>query len=88
MGYFDGGRYRYEGGGKGSRWKMIDKSNNRVIKTMAFKEAKVRFAKAYDNKLILKVMRRQDMHGKDGRKVAKGLVKAYRLGKVNADALY
>lgn len=88
MGYFDTGRYKYVGGGKGSRWKMIDKSDGRVIKTVTFKQAKARFRKAYDNKLILKVMRRQGMKGKDGRKVAKGLVKAYRLGIVNADALY
>ena len=88
MGYFDDGRWRYEGGGKGSRWKMIDKSDGRVVKTLTFKQSKERFRKAYDRKLVNKVMRRQGMKGKDGRKVAKGLVKAYRLGKINADALY
>lgn len=49
---------------------------------------KPRFRKAYDSALIKKVMRRQGMKGKDGRKVATGLVRAYRLGIVNADALY
>ncbi len=88
MGSFESGRWRYEGGGKGSKWKMIDKSSGKLIKTITFKQARSRFRKAYDNKLILKVMRRQGMKGKDGRKVAKGLVKAYRLGKINADALY
>lgn len=88
MGYFESGRWRYEGGGKGSRWKMIDKSTGKVIKTLTFKQSKARFRKAYENKLINKVMRRQGMKGKDGRKVAKGLVKAYRLGIINADALY
>lgn len=88
MGTFDSGRWRYEGGGKGARWKMIDKHSGRVVKIIPFREAKSRFRRAYDNKLTLKVMRRQGLVGKDGRKVAKGLVKAYRLGKVDADALY
>lgn len=88
MGSFVSGRYRYEGGGRGSRWKMYDQHDDRHIKTLTFREAKARFRKAYDNKLVLKVMRRQGLRGKDGRKVAKGLVRAYRLGKINADALY
>jgi hypothetical protein len=88
MGTFDAGRWRYEGGGKGSRWKLIDKSTGRQVKTLTFREAKRRFAKEYDRKLVNKVMRRQGLKGKDGRKVARGLVRAYRLGKVNADALY
>jgi len=88
MGTFDTGRYKYEGGGKGRKWKMIDKSTGRTIKTIPFREAKRRFSKAYDNKLVLKVMRRQELKGAGGRKVAVGLVKAYRLGKINADALY
>ncbi len=88
MGTFDTGRYKYEGGGKGRRWKMVDKSTGKMVKWLPFREAKKRFTKAYDNKLVLKVMRRQGMKGADGRKVAKGLVKAYRLGKINADALY
>lgn len=88
MGYFESGRYRYIGGGKGSKWKMIDKNTGKKVRTLTFRQAKARFRKAYDNKLINKVMRRQGMKGKDGRKVAKGLVRAYRLGIIDADALY
>lgn len=88
MGTFDVGRWRYEGGGKGSRWKLIDKHTGKQIRTITFKEAKKRFSKEYDRKLVNKVMRRQNLKGANGRKVAKGLVKAYRLGKIDADALY
>jgi hypothetical protein len=88
MGIFDSGRYRYIGGGKGKPWQMFDKHSGKLVKTISFKEAKARFYKAYDNKLITKIMRRQGMKGKDGRKVAKGLVRAYRLGIIGADALY
>lgn len=88
MGAFEYGRYRYVGGGKGRTWTMFDKNTGRKIKVISFKEAKARFAKAYDNKLIRKIMRRQGMKGKDGRKVAKGLIKAWRLGIIGSDALY
>jgi hypothetical protein len=88
MGSFRDGRWKYIGGGKGSRWKMIDTHDNHVVRTLTFKEMRVRFKAAYERKLINKVMRRQGMKGKNGRKVAKGLVKAYRLGIIDADALY
>jgi hypothetical protein len=88
MGIFDSGRYRYIGGDKGKRWKVFDKHTGKQVNEISFTEAKKRFYKAYDNKLITKIMRRQGMKGKDGRKVAKGLVRAYRLGIIGADALY
>jgi len=88
MGVFEYGKFRYVGGGKGRKWIMYDKHTGKQIRTLTFKEAKARFAKAYDNKLITKIMRRQGMKGAGGRKVAKGLIKAWRLGIIGSDALY
>jgi hypothetical protein len=84
---FGDARYKYMRVDKWN-WSKTSKKTGKVIKLMKFFEVKKVFSKEYDRKLVNRVMKRQGMKGKDGRKVAKGLVKAYRLGKIGAEALY
>ncbi len=87
MGKFVAGRWTYVKDGR-QPWKMYETKTNRFVRIIPFKDVKKRFSRIYDQKLVKKVMRRQGLKGKSGRKVAKGIVRAYRLGIIGSDALY